>query len=61
MDVASNKYCGMSQSSISKSINEVLSAFELSGLFKELVSFPSTFEELNEVRLKFMEVYRFPG
>lgn len=51
----------MSQSSMSKSLHQVLDCFALSGLFKEWITFPSNFGELNDIRLNFMKKYRFPG
>ena len=53
MDVACNKFCAMSQPSVSRSINEVVNAFEQSGLLNDWVHFPQSFQELNEKRSKY--------
>lgn len=61
VDVSCNQYCAMSQSSVSKSINETVNAFEESGLLHQWIHFPQNLAQLNNNRAKFMEMFRFPG
>lgn len=61
MDIGLGRYSAMSQPSVSRSLTEVLDAFESSGFIDEYIKFPSNIVELNSIRQRFYDAYGFPG
>lgn len=52
MDIGYNCYWGLSQSSVSRCIKEVVTALNQPNIFNEWVKFPRNIDELNDVRLR---------
>jgi hypothetical protein len=61
VDIASNKYLDVSQSTVSRCLTEVTEALLHPTIFNECVKFPQNFQELNHVRTNFYQQHRFPG
>lgn len=60
-NVAADTFFCVSQSSVSRSLKEVTLALNTPEVFNRFVKFPSTLQELNDIRRKFFEKYNFPG
>ncbi|KAK5648021.1 hypothetical protein RI129_002913 [Pyrocoelia pectoralis] len=60
-DIGSFKFMGVSQSSVSRCVAEVINALNENQIFNRWVHFPATQEELNSVRREFYEKYGIPG
>ncbi|KAK5639252.1 hypothetical protein RI129_011744 [Pyrocoelia pectoralis] len=61
LPVGSNIYLGVKQSSVSRSLAEVVEALNQQDIFSEWVSFPRNVAELTRIRAGFFEKYNFPG
>ncbi|KAF5280082.1 hypothetical protein FQR65_LT15096 [Abscondita terminalis] len=61
LNVASNNYIQMSQSSVSNCTKEVVSALVEPAILNEWVRFPENFNELNKVRQSFYDEHGFQG
>ncbi|XP_043485108.1 putative nuclease HARBI1 isoform X1 [Leptopilina heterotoma] len=59
--IANNVNMAISQSSVSRCITNVSNILNLPEVFNNWVHFPSTLNELQEIRNKFWETHRFPG
>ncbi|KAJ8910059.1 hypothetical protein NQ315_013314 [Exocentrus adspersus] len=58
-DVGANSYIGVSQPSVSRSIEEVTLALNRPEIFNQWVRFPNNFEELNAIRLRYSRIGSF--
>ncbi|XP_044751420.1 putative nuclease HARBI1 [Coccinella septempunctata] len=61
MDIGANVWVGVSQSSVSRSIEEVSAALNSNEIFNEYVKFPSTIRECEILRENFNQKFEFPG
>lgn len=50
MDIGENRHASVSQTSVSRIIDEVTNAFCDPAIFNQFVHFPNNFNELNDVR-----------
>ncbi|XP_023312848.1 putative nuclease HARBI1, partial [Anoplophora glabripennis] len=57
----SNAYIGISQASVSRSIEDVTNALNEPEIMNAWIHFPRNMEELESVRTRFYEKYHFPG
>ncbi|KAI4455537.1 hypothetical protein MML48_9g00013212 [Holotrichia oblita] len=61
MDVGSNIFLNVSQSSVSRCIKEVVNGLNHPNIFNEFVKFPGNLRDLDTLRRMFYEQYNFPG
>ncbi|KAB0795339.1 hypothetical protein PPYR_06811 [Photinus pyralis] len=57
----SNSFVAISQPSVSRAVNEVTNALNRPEILNNEIRFPQNVEELQNLRTKFYEKYRFPG
>ncbi|XP_044755625.1 putative nuclease HARBI1 isoform X2 [Coccinella septempunctata] len=61
MDAASNIFLAVSQSSVSRAINEVVGVLNLPQVFNTWIHFPMQIHQLNQLRNQFYQNHGFPG
>jgi hypothetical protein len=59
--IGCSKYLDLSQPSVCRAIKEVTNALNNPEIFNRWVHFPNNFEQLNNVRLNFLQKHGFPG